>query len=109
MGGGWFHRPFFLSLGIIKNKQMEAIKILAFADLNSAAVLESEGFKIEVDDAMNRVISAEVYAADVLEALGYCEKLELLQIVGNVFYNGEHFYTDDFFNKDFSDAELGLV
>ena len=89
---------------------MEAIRILAFADLNSAAVLESKGFKIEVDDALNRVISAEVYAADVIEAVGYCEKLELLQIVGNVFYKDKHFYTDDFFNTDFSDfAKLGLL
>lgn len=89
---------------------MEAIRILAFADLNSAAVLESKGFKIEVDDALNRVISAEVFAADVIEAVAYCEKLELLQIVGNVFYKDKHFYTDDFFNTDFSDfAKLGLL
>jgi len=87
---------------------MNAIKILAFADLNSAAALEAIGFNVEVDDAANKVISAEVEVSDVLNALNFCEELSRLNIVGSVFYNDEDYYTDDFFNKEFSDEELGL-
>jgi hypothetical protein len=84
------------------------IKILAFADLNSAAALEAIGFNVEVDDAANKVISAEVETSDVLNALNFCEELSRLNIVGSVFYNDEDYYTDEFFNKSFSDEELGV-
>jgi hypothetical protein len=84
------------------------IKILAFADLNSAAALEAIGFNVEVDDAANKVISAEVETSDILNALNFCEELSRLNIVGSVFYNDEDYYTDEFFNKSFSDEELGV-
>jgi len=87
---------------------MNAIKILAFADLNSAAALEAIGFNVEVDDAANKVISAEVETSDILNALNFCEELSRLNIVGSVFYNDEDYYTDEFFNKSFSDEELGV-
>jgi hypothetical protein len=84
------------------------IKILAFADLNSAAALEAIGFNVEVDDAANKIISAEVETSEVLNALNFCEELSRLNIVGSVFYNDEDYYTDEFFNKSFSDEELGV-
>jgi hypothetical protein len=87
---------------------MNAIKILAFADLNSAAALEAVGFNVGVDDAINRVIYAEAETSDILNALNFCEELSRLNIVGSVFYNDEDYYTDEFFNKEFSNKELGL-
>ena len=87
---------------------MKAIKILAFADLKSAAALEAIGFNVGVDDALNRVIYAEVEVSDVLNALNFCEELNRLDIVGSVFYNDEDYDTDEFFNKEFSDEELGV-
>ena len=87
---------------------MKAIKILAFADLKSAAALEAIGFNVGVDDAMNRVIYAEVEVSDVLNALNFCEELNRLDIVGSVFYNDEDYDTDEFLNKEFSDEELGV-
>ena len=76
---------------------------MLFADLNSAAVLEGLNFNVEVDDALNKVISAEVDAFSISEAIEYCKKLHQLEFVANVSYKDEHFYSDDFVNIDFTD------
>lgn len=88
---------------------MKAIEILIFADLNSAAALEAIGFKVEVDDAYNKIISAEINANDVMDAIQLCEELHRINLIGSVSYNGEDYSSEEFFNKEFTDAELGLA
>jgi hypothetical protein len=87
------------------------ITALAFIDAgdSAAASLAANGFKIEVDDAVNGILSAEAEANDVLEALGLCERFREADTVGIIIYKGEDYTSEEFFEMDFSDAELGLV
>ncbi len=87
------------------------ITALAFIDVgdSAAASLAANGFKIEVDDAVNGILSAEAEANDVLEALGLCERFREADTVGIIIYKGEDYTSEEFFEMDFSDAELGLA
>ena len=87
------------------------ITALAFIDAgdSAAASLAANGFKIEDDDAVNGILSAEAEANDVLEALGLCERFREADTVGIIIYKGEDYTSEEFFEMDFSDAELGLV
>ena len=87
------------------------ISALAFIDAGSsaAASLAANGFKIEVDDAVNGILTAEAEANDVVDALGLCERFREADVVGIIIYKGEDYSSEEFFEMDFSDAELGLV
>lgn len=84
------------------------ITALAFIDVSSsaAASLAANGFKIEVDDAVNGILTAEAEANDVVDALGLCERFREADVVGIIIYKGESFTSDEFFNINFSEEEL---
>lgn len=84
------------------------ITALAFIDVSSsaAASLAENGFKIEVDDAVNGILTAEAEANDVVDALGLCERFREADVVGIIIYKGEGFTSDEFFNINFSEEEL---
>lgn len=84
------------------------ITALAFIDVSSsaAASLAENGFKIEVDDAVNGILTAEAEANDVVDALGLCERFREADVVGIIIYKGESFTSDEFFNINFSEEEL---
>ena len=84
------------------------ITALAFIDASSSAAssLAENGFKIEVDDAVNGILTAEAEANDVVDALGLCERFREADVVGIIIYKGESFTSDEFFNINFSEEEL---
>ena len=87
------------------------IKAYAFIDEGSSAeaLLSAEGFLISADDEANGVNYAEAEANDVVDALGLCERFREADVVGGIIYKGKDYSSEEFFEKDFSDAELGLV